>query len=301
MFIRQLFCAAFLMSCGTEVGIMGYKTQSQDTQGSPAIDTSGDTTQPDDTNDTQVDDPNYGITGYARYSLRQVACPPCVGESQEISIEFSAEFHDPISDNHTSWLPQQGSCTENIYTISPSVVPHSVGASLLAESPTHTFSVPQVTTGMYTTTGIYEAQYARDTQYSVATDEGSFNFTSSHGFDFIEPYTLLWVDPSYAYDAVISKSGTTFTWGPTSTDSFFVVTVATYSWDGSQFLGRVDCAGPDNGYMTIPGNYFTSYPVGSLTAVHLARHKIVLEETEINNSFVETHTVWEVVGTGHIE
>ena len=126
---------------------------------------------------------------------------------------------------------------------------------------------------------------------------------SSHGFDFIEPYTLLWVDPSYAYDAPIYRTGagTNFTWSPTSVDSTFVITVAVYSWDGSQFLGRVDCAGQDNGFMNIPSSYFMSYPTGSLTAVHLVRHKVELVETDINNSFVETHMEWEVVGTGHIE
>ena len=80
-----------------------------------------------------------------------------------------------------------------------------------------------------------------------------------------------------------------------------MITVAVYSWDGSQFLGRVDCVDEDSGYMSIPGSYFQQFPPGSLAAVHLNRHKIELVETDINNSFIETHTEWEVVGTGHIE
>ena len=66
-------------------------------------------------------------------------------------------------------------------------------------------------------------------------------------------------------------------------------------------MGRVDCVDEDSGYMSIPGSYFQQFPPGSLAAVHLNRHKIELVETDINNSFIETHTEWEVVGTGHIE
>ena len=79
-----------------------------------------------------------------------------------------------------------------------------------------------------------------------------------------------------------------------------MITVAVYSWDGSQFLGYVTCAGPDNGMMTIPAQYLQPYQVGSLVAIHLERHKVELVETDINNSFVETHMSWEVVGTGTI-
>ena len=298
----HFFIFLFLFSCSTEVGLIGYTEKRQDT--SHTADSAPDdssTTSPVDSGDTDM--PNTGITGYAHYKLRQVACPACVGETQEITITYSAQFHQPSTDGHTSWLPAPGSCTVNLYTISPSVVPVSVGSSLLVSSPQHTFSVPQVSAGVYQTSQIWETQYQRDTSYTTQTDLGSFNFKSTHGFDFIEPYTLLWVDPSYAYDAAINRSGagTNFTWAPTSTDSIFIITVAVYSWDGSQFLGRVDCAGYDNGYMNIPGSYFASHPAGSLTAVHLTRHKIELVETDINNSFVETHMEWEVIGTGHIE
>lgn len=296
MWAPVLVCCA-LLSCSTEVGLLGYKDKNQDS--SLAVDTDSSLPPLPDSGDPPA---NSGITGYTHYKLRQVACPPCVGETQEIAITFSAKFHQPSTDGHTEWLPAVGTCTENLYTVTPSTVPTSVGSMLTVTSPQHTFTAPAVSTGNYLTNQIYEAQYQRDATYTVQTDAGSYNFVSSHGFDFIEPYTLLWIDPSYAYDAVISKStvGTTFTWSPTSTDSIFVVTVAVYSWDGSQFLGRVDCAGDDNGFMNIPGSYFSSYPAGSLTAVHLTRHKVSLSETDINNSFVESHMEWEVIGTGQI-
>jgi len=239
-----------------------------------------------------------GITGYTSLHLRQVACPACMGESQEISITFSAQFHQPISDNHTEWIPADGQCTTNLIGVSPSTNPIDVGPSIIVDAGAHNFGAEQIVAGLYETTSIWESQLLRDATYNVATEEGGYSFVSTHGFDFIEPYTMLWVDPSY--EAAIYRSGATFTWAPTSTDSTFMITVAVYSWDGSQFLGYVTCSGPDNGIMTIPTQYLQAYQAGSLAAIHLERHKVSLVETDINNSYIETHMSWEVVGTGTI-
>ena len=267
----------------------------QDTQQDPvASEPSEPTTEP--STETQ----RSGVTGYTSLHLRQVACPACMGESQEITITFSAQFHQPISDNHTEWIPANGQCTTNLIGVSPSTNPIDVGPSIIVDAGAHNFGAEQIVTGLYQTTSIWESQLLRDTTYNVATTEGGYNFISTHGFDFIEPYTMLWVDPSYAFEAAIYRSGATFTWAPTSTDSIFMITVAVYSWDGSQFLGYVTCAGPDNGSMVIPAQYLQAYQAGSLAAIHLERHKVELVETDINNSYVETHMSWEVVGTGTI-
>ena len=241
-----------------------------------------------------------GITGYTYLRLRQVACPACMGEIQEISIEFMANFHQPITDGHTTWISPQGQCTNNLISVSPSTVPISVGNSINVEGEYHYFSANPTSLGVYENNQLWESQLERDMRYDVFTDEGNYSFVSSHGFDFIEPYTMLWVDPLYAFEAPIFRTGALFTWGPTSTDSVFMITVAAYSWDGSQFLGYVTCTGPDNGSMTIPSQYLQSFQPGSLAAIHLSRHKIGLVETSINNSYIETHMEWEVVGTGTI-
>ena len=302
----KLIFVVFLISCSTEVGLMGYKNVNNDTSSSVTNDDqdADSSESPMDTSsDTDVEYENYGTTAYVHYKLRQVACPACLGVSGEISITFNAKFHDPIADSHTGWLPQAGTCTDNLYLISPSVIPISAGSSIFVNSGSHSFSVPQVGLGEYYTDSIWEAQYQRDTPYVGQTDLGQFAFTSSHGFDYIEPYTLLWVDPSYAYDTIIYRGGSSnlFTWGPSGDGSLFIITVAVYSWDGSQFLGRIDCAESDFGSMSIPGSYFQQFPSGSLAAVHMVRHKVVLTETDINNSFVETHMEWEVVGTAQLQ
>lgn len=280
---------ALLLSCTTDVNII--KRNDKDTS-SVVVDTQDSTTLPPED--------RSGITGYNYLHLRQVACPACVGETQEITITYEAQFHQPISDSHTEWIPAAGSCTDNMFGVDPSTVPQSVGSSIMINNPAHSFSVPAMGEGFYWTDSIWESQLQRDAFYAVTTEAGSYGFYSTHGFDFIEPYTLLWVDPSYAFDAPISRSGASFFWGPTSMDAQFMVTVAVYNSDGSQMLGYVVCTGPDNGSLTVPGQYL-QYPAGSLTSVHLSRYQVELVETDINNSYIESHMEWEVVGTGHIE
>jgi len=278
-----------LLSCNPEVGLI--KTTIVDQPSETGLTTVADTALPQ----------RAGITGYTYLHLKQVACPACVGEVQEITINFSAQFHQPITDSHTQWLPLVGQCTENLIGISPSTIPISIGDYVAVSSPTHTFYAYTTNQGHYETSNIWESDLLRDAIYTAATEEGNYNFLSSRGFDFIEPYTLFWIDPSYAFDAPIYRSGASFTWAPTSLEAIFNIIIAVYSFDGSQLLGYVSCTGNDNGSMTIPGQYLQQYPVGSLTAVHLSRHKIELEETDINNSYIETHMEWEVIGTGHIE
>ena len=157
--------------------------------------------------------------------------------------------------------------------------------------------------GTWTNGFIYEYQYERNTSYSVTSEHGIIQdaFTSIEGFDDIQPYTLLWVDPSYAFEPVISKSGTSFSWFPTVPDSQFEIIIAVYSPDGSQFLGAVSCLEQDTGSMFVPGSYFQSYPYWSLAAVHLIRHRIDRRPAPEMNGYFQSHMLWEVVGTGHIE
>lgn len=290
----------FLLSCGSDVSIM-KRYEPEDTS-TIVVDSAEPSTEPaDDPEPTDDPQENQGITGYTYLHLRQVACPACVGETQEIRINFQAEFHQPISDNHTGWVLQEGQCVTNLIGSDPSTIPQSVGSSISINNPAHSFTAPTIGQGYYQTQNIWESQLQRDALYEVTTEDGSYSFISSRGFDFIEPYAMLYVDPSYAFSAPIYKSGASFSWGPTSPNSTFVITVQVFSYDGSQMLGLVSCAGPDSGFMTIPGSYLQSYPTNSLVAIYLSRHKIELSETDINNSYIETHMEWEVVGTGYIQ
>ena len=109
------------------------------------------------------------------------------------------------------------------------------------------------------------------------------------------------MDPSYAFAAVVSKQGTTFSWQPVLPNAQFEVMVVVYSPDGSQLLGMVSCMENDVGYLTVPGNYFQSYPYNALTAIYLSRHRVDRRPAPEFNGYLESHMVWTVLGTGHIE
>jgi len=224
-----------------------------------------------------------------------------MGVSQEITIQFDAKFHDKISEAHPTWYPPSGQCVSSINPVAISVQGKNIGSSI------NVFGNPNSFTAFNNNSNIYsgfltESQYDRDTQMNVQTPDGtSFQFRSIHGFDFIEPYEMRYVDISYAFAAVVSKFGTQFSWGPFGGGDLFNITIATYSPDGSQLLGVASCSGPDSGYMNFDGSYFQSYPYWSLTAIHMTRFSQQRVPYEGLNGYVDVQLEWSVVGTGHIE
>ena len=241
-----------------------------------------------------------GVTGLSTMYLRQIACPACMGETQELTVEYELQVHQPISDSWNSWMLPDGACTEQLYQTTPSTNPIQVGQSIQITTQNHQFDAYQTGAGIYTSQNIWESHLQRNALYNVQTSEGSFQFTTVEGFDYIEPYTMLWVDPSYAFEAAVRRSGFTVTWAPVRQTSRMMITLGIYSGDGTYLLGQVSCFGADNGAMFIPSQYL-NYPTWSLVAIHIERFETNVVETSINNSYMETLQIWEVVGTGHIE
>lgn len=295
-----------LLSCGMETQIVGVVTSNDSDTSSTASSQTADTSTTDTvvTGDTSVPEPVLeGTVGYVNYILQQIACPECVGATQEITINFSARFHDSISGSHTSWIPAVGTCVESLVETSPSTNPINVGAQLSAIGPVHSFGVPQVNNGFYQNSSLYETQYDRDATLNISSDvlTQGFSLYSTRGFDYIEPVSLLYVDMSYAYQAPISRSGMTFYWGPSGSGENFMIIVAVYTSTGSSLLGYVTCVGEDIGYMAIPAAYLSGYAPGSLVAVHLSRQRIEQVPAPDLGGYIEAHMEWEVVGTGHIQ
>jgi len=288
----------FLLAC-TEVSINKIPEVPKDTS-VPIVDTTEPASEPSIEPSTEPPD---GIGGYVHYYLRQVACPPCVGAPREISVELTAHFHEPVEDSYTNWVMPQGECTEAFSSAVPNVPFINLGQTIKIKSGSTHFEIYHNSYNIYTMLFNDDSQYIRDSVHEITReDEYNFaSFTSFHGFDYIEPYELRYIDPSYAFAAPIYRSGATFWWGPSGTNTTFMITLAVYTPDGSSLLGYVACTGPDNGMMTIPGQYLAGYPYWALVAVHMARHKIELVPWEEQNTFLETHMEWEVVGTGHIE
>lgn len=250
--------------------------------------------------DQVTDQERTGVTGLSTMYLRQIACPACMGETQELTVEYELQVHQPISDSWNSWMLPDGACTEQLYQTTPSTQPIQVGQLIQVTSQNHQFEAYQSGAGLYTSQNIWESHLQRNANYMVQTNEGSFNFTTVEGFDYIEPYTMLWVDPSYAFEAAVRRSGFTITWAPARQTSRMMITLGIYSGDGAYLLGQVSCFGADNGAMSIPAQYL-NYPTWSLVAIHIERFETDVVETSINNSYMETLQIWEVVGTGHIE
>ena len=98
-----------LLAC-TEVSINKIPTNPVDTS-KPVADTTEPASEPSIEPSTE---PPEGIGGYVHYYLRQVACPACMGEANEITVEFDARFHEKINDSYTTWVIPQGECTQTL-------------------------------------------------------------------------------------------------------------------------------------------------------------------------------------------
>jgi len=291
-----------LWSCGSDVSIMKNNNVGDDSTITETHVTTEPTDEPaNEPGPVVPPDEIEGVGGYVHYYLRQLACPACMGESQELLVEFTAKFHEPINDSHTSWLPPLGECTNQLVITSPSANPVNVGASVSVQGSPHSFTANNVGTEYYAY--LFETEYDRNALHTITlpNETETIQFTSIEGYDFIEPFAMLYVDPSYAFAAPIYRSGMTFSWAPYDTSRIYMILLAVYTYDGSQLLGYAACTGSDQGFMTMPGSVLQSFPSGSLVAIHLSRHKIDSVPYEPMGSYIETHMEWEVVGTGYLQ
>lgn len=299
---------ALMLACGGDIGIRTTDKVQEDT--SVAADSSQPSSEPstEPSSETSVepssepsDEPLNGTVGLTRYTLEQLACPACMGASQEITVLFETKLHNKISEEHPLWFPSMGQCTTNTNPIEISVSPINVGQSLSIQGSMNSFTAYNNGMGLYSSY-LQEWQYDRNTNMNVnMQDNTSYSFRSIQGFDEIQPLELRYVDPSYAFAAVVSRFGTTFSWSPAGVSDEFNVMIATYSPDGSQLLGVISCTVPDNGFMNFDGSYFQSYPTWSLTAIYLTRISKQRVPYEGLNGYVDIQLEWTVVGTGHIE
>lgn len=300
---------AFLLACGTDVGIYGYtEIKQQDT--SEVVDSAQPSTEPTSEPSNEPDgepssepstEPLNGTVGLTRYTLEQLACPPCMGASQEITVLFETKFHNKINEIHPLWFPPMGQCSTNTAPVAISVSPVNVGQTLSVQGSMNSFSAYNNGMGLYSSY-LQESQYDRNALMTVRMqDNTSYSFNSIQGFDDIQPWELRYVDPSYAFAAVVSKFGTVFSWAPSGVSDEFNVMIVTYSPDGSQLLGVISCTVPDSGYMNFDGSYFQSYPTWSLVAIYLTRISKQRIAYEALSGYMDVQLEWTVIGTGHIE
>ena len=318
MILRSIIAGILFAAC-TEVSIS--KTYQPEDSAFPedsiveADDVIEDTEDTEETSTVDTDDSDTSTqtdltqtVGYVELGLMQASCPYCFGIPQEINITAYTRFHEPTSASHTSWLPQSNGCRDYYESNVPSLN-KDLGDSVTLKNnfgDNVQLSKSYDSTGvMYENGYLIESNFRRNTTHDLTIN--SMNAESVvetlRGFDFIEPYSMLYVDPSYAFQAPIKKyNDNIFTWGPIGdVNSFFTIHVSVYSYDGSMYYGTVICRSEDMGHMTIPGSYFVQYQTGSLASIHLMRHRILNNQYTDFGGTIEGYSWWEVIGTGYIE
>jgi len=313
---KLFFMVLFHLSCGHDVSIMKMDEKQQGDTAEVIADNEDIENQEDNQQDTNTDEdedtynPDHSLViGFVEYSLIQAACPACFGMYNEITTTQYARFHEPTGANHYAWVPREDEGCRQYYDSPVSATNLDVGGTIVLVSGNYTHNLNK----NYNSTGVVyngviqntDAGYVRDAYYDIIIDGMAIsdeNFQSLHGFDYIEPYEMLYTDMSYAYQAPISKTNNLFSWGPSGDeDSFFTIQVSIYSWDGSNYYGTVICRGEDTGQLSIPGSYFASYPSGSLASIHFIRHRIKEIYSYELQGIIQTHSWWEVIGTGYIQ
>jgi len=290
-----------LIACTTDVGIITVEKKQEDTSDiSEVVDTFQEEINEPTSEPSSEETELSGTVGLVKWELEQIACPSCMGVSQEITVNFEADFHNKINESHPTWVPAQGQCQQSLNYLTINRQSINVGNTINVVGPYNSFQAYKDNSNKYSA-NIYETQYDRNSLYTIQTNQGNLQFNSIQGFDYIEPMELRYVDPSYAFAARILRTGSTFWWGPSGASQDFNITLAVYSSNGSQLLGYVSCTGADSGMMTIPGNYLSSFPVWSLVAVHMTRYSEDRVPFEGLGGYVDTQMYWSVVGTGHIE
>lgn len=291
---------ATIIACASDIAIITTEKQPVDTSVSIVDETGQSNSQPEDEPSGEPSSEMTELTiGYAEMSLTQIACPACMGVSSEFDISANLKLHQPTTGGYNDMLVPVGTCvTQELGSY--------VSSTPLTISGTASFnSIQLYPSGQaeWTASNLQEFQIPRREPITVVTDAGMIPnaFETLEGFDDIQPWELRYVDPSYAFAAVVSKQGTTFTWYPVITGAQFEVMVVVYSPDGSQILGLVSCMENDVGYITVPGSYFQAYPTWALAAVYLTRHRTDRQPAFEFNGYLESHQTWTVLGTGHIE
>ena len=288
-----------MIGCGSDIAIITTEKRPIDTSVSTIDETGEPTSQPEEPSSEPASEMTDLTIGFAEISLTQIACPACMGVSSEFDISASLKLHQPTTGGYNDMLVPVGTCvTQELGSY--------VSSTPLAISGTASFnSIQLYPSGQaeWTASNLQEFQIPRREPITVVTDAGIIPnaFETLEGFDDIQPWELRYVDPSYAFAAVVSKQGTTFTWYPVITGAQFEVMVVVYSPDGSQILGLVSCMENDVGYITIPGSYFQAYPTWALAAVYLTRHRTDRQPAFEFNGYLESHQTWTVLGTAHIE
>ncbi len=258
----------------------------------------------DTTEDTGA--PPTGLTGgLVEFSLLQIACPDCFGLTADLTVSATAAFHDPVSDSWTSWFPASGTCLQNPVSEPASSSFNDVGEFVYLSSGSRSFGLRR-TTGdsgpSYTVDGLDESDFIRTAYFDLTAPDGGFSVQDAvltpQGWTNIQPEAMLYSTVQSAFSATIQRNNASFTWSPSGGDGTFMILLDVYNAGGTAYLGQVLCRGPDNGAMTIPSAYLSSFPSNSLLGIYLFRYQLDTATLPLDGSALEGVARMGVLGTG---
>ena len=219
----------------------------------------------------------------------QVACPACLGLTNELQVYAEVAFHEPVADGWLDWMPAVGSCALNPVNAPVASSYLDVGEWVYLETGASSLGLYRQlgdSGAVYRIDGLDTSQFLRTAFYDLTVPDGgafgSFEVKDAAltptGFSTIEPEALLLSNPYAAFSAGISMSSSNrLSWSPVGTGTFLVM-VDVYDRFGSPTGDLVVCHGNDSGSLTLPGGYFSSYPTGSLLVVYMVRTQHVITE-----------------------
>ena len=225
-----------------------------------------------------------GVGGVVEFSYLVIACPECFGSTSQVEVSAAAAFHAPTVAGWVDWLPDVGGCTTTVAPTPPTSRFIDAGDWVYLEAGSRSVGLRATGSGsttQYASSNLDNTDFVRNAAFDVRVTGGAdlAAFTAvdavrtPQGFDDLQPIGILG-DATTAFSQRISKRAATFTWAPSGGDGSFVVLVQAYNPAGTTLLGSVLCRGRDNGTLTVPSTYLSSFPSGALLALTLSRYQI---------------------------
>jgi hypothetical protein len=265
-------------------------------------------TEPEDTGEDTGEGGGAGETGLfgglVEFDYIVVGCPSCFGFTDYLAVDGTGVFHEGVSGSWTDWIPPNGSCVVDPDRNGPISSTEDVGEHVYLESGTSvSVDLQRTNQGgsiMYQSNGLGQDDYIKNASYDlVLPDSGStvsdIVLTTS-GLDTFSPTDIL-NDSTSAFPN-FSASNARFTWAPTGVSDSYLVNIQVYNSSGAAVLGDVVCAGDDNGSLTVPSSYLSSYPNGSLLAIYFYRWNMNEKVDPVSGHTIQGASAFGGLGTG---
>ncbi len=267
-------------------------------------DTDADSDADADT-DTDTDTAAGQVGGLIQFTLLQVACPSCLGYTDSLFVDATAGFHLPTRQSWIDWLPAEGACVVNPSPTAAASVFLDGGEWTYLTSGSVSVGLRQAD-GVYSASGLDESDFVRNAGYDLSMPDSGSDlasldvpdaFTTPQSISDLTPLDILYTTPQTAFAARIRYNAASFTWSPSGGPGSFLLLLDVYTPQGA-FQDEIACLGPDNGALTIPSGYLSSYANNSLLVVGMYRYSIGGFDRPDNGSTVETVVSFGVLGTG---